>query len=137
MSEYPTDFIAKVFPVGRNKKVIGMLKDEVGGKVGGKQIEEFVGLRAKLYSYKMFEGEETKICKGIKKAEIKTSITHEDYKDCLFTRREQLRSMNVIRSHLHEVYAEEVNKIALSADDDKRIIQEDGIHTLAHGHYKS
>ena len=44
--------------------------------------------------------------------------------------------MNVIRSHLHDVYTEEVNKIALSADDNKRVILEDGIHTLAHGHYK-
>jgi len=82
------------------------------------------------------EGKETKKCKGIKKVVIKKSITHEDYKDCLFTRREQLRSMNVIRSHLHEMYTEEVNKIALSADDDKRVIQEDQIHTLAYGHYK-
>jgi len=132
-SDYPVDFIAEGFPVGKNKKVIGMFKDEVGGK----QIEEFVGLRAKLYSYKMFEGEETKKCKGVKKAVIQKSITHEDYKDCLFTRCEQLRRMNVIRSHLHEVYTEEINKIALSANDDKRVIQDDGISTLAHGHYKS
>jgi len=44
--------------------------------------------------------------------------------------------MNVIRSHLHDINTEEVNKIALSADEDKRIIMENGIHTLAHGHYK-
>ena len=62
---------------------------------------------------------------------------HEDYKNCLFTGREQLRNMNVIRSHLHEMYTEEVNKIALSADDDKRIIMKDNISTLAYGHYKS
>jgi len=43
--------------------------------------------------------------------------------------------MNVIRSHLHNVYTEEVNKVALSAEDDKRVIMEDGIHTLAYGHY--
>ena len=130
-SEYPAEFGAIGFPVGKNKKVIGMFKDEAAGK----QIEEFVGLRAKLYSYRLYEGEETKKCKGVKKAVIKKSITHEDYKDCLFTRREQLRSMNVIRSRLHEVYTEEINKIALSADDDKRVIQEDGISTLAYGHY--
>jgi len=35
-----------------------------------------------------------------------------------------------------DIYTEEVNKIALSADDDKRVIMEDGIHTLAYGHYK-
>ena len=42
--------------------------------------------------------------------------------------------MNVIRSHCHEIYTEEINKIVLSSDDDKRIIMADGIHTLAHGH---
>ena len=119
-------------PTGCNKKVLGMFKDEVGGRC----IDEFIGLRSKLYSYKMFEGEESKRCKGVKKSVIKKSITHEDYKTCLFTGKEQLRKMNVIRSYDHEIYTEEVNKVALSADDDKRYILEDGIHTLAWGHYK-
>ena len=47
-----------------------------------------------------------------------------------------MRSMNIIRSHKHEIFTETVNKIALSANDDKRVIREDGIHTFAHGHYK-
>ena len=47
-----------------------------------------------------------------------------------------MRKMNVIRSHQHEIFSETVNKIALSADDDKRIIMEDKISTLAFGHYK-
>jgi len=47
-----------------------------------------------------------------------------------------MRKMNLIRSHLHDVYTEEVNKVALSAEDDKRVIMEDGIHTLACGHYR-
>ena len=129
-SEYLIDHtaVAAGFPAGKNKKVIGMFKDEAGGK----QIEEFVGLRAKLYSYKMFEGEEHKKCKGVKKNVIKKSTTHEDYTDCLFSRREHLISMNVLRSHLHEMYTKEVNKIALSADDNKRVIQEDQIHTKAY-----
>ena len=42
--------------------------------------------------------------------------------------------MNIIRSHCHEIYAEKINKIALSSDDDKRAIMSDGIHTLAYGH---
>ena len=97
-----------------------MFKDEVKGIV----IVEFVGLRAKLYSFKMFEGEETKKCKGVKKSVVKKSIIHEDYKKCLFTGKEQLRKMNVIRSHKHEVYTEEVNKVALCPNDDKRHILE-------------
>jgi len=46
-----------------------------------------------------------------------------------------MRKMNVIRSRLHEVFSEEVNKIALSSEDDKRVIMEDGIDTKAYGHY--
>ena len=68
---------------------------------------------------------------------VKKSITHEDYKTCLLTGKEQLRKQNIIRSYEHEVYTEEVNKIALSANDDKRYILEDGINTLALGHYRT
>ena len=67
---------------------------------------------------------------------IKKTITHEDYKKCLFTGKEQLRKMNIIRSHRHEVYTEGVNKVALDRIDDKRHILEDGIHTLALEHYR-
>ena len=74
--------------------------------------------------------------KGIKKKVIKKNITHEDYENCLFTGKEQLRKVNVIRSYNHEIYTEEVNKIALSPDDDKRHILEDGMHTLALWHYR-
>ena len=42
--------------------------------------------------------------------------------------------MNVIRRHCHTIYTEEINKIALSSDDDKRVIMAVGIHTLAYGH---
>ena len=80
----------------------------------------------------MFEGEESKKCKGFKNRWLKrVFIAHEDYKKCLFTGKEQLRKMNVIKSYRHEVYTEEVNKIALCPDDDKRHILEDGVHTLA------
>ena len=64
----------------------------------------------------------------------KRSIHIDDYRECLFSRKEQHRKVNVIRSHCHEIYTEEINKIALSSDDDKRLIMADGIHTLAYGH---
>ena len=118
--------------VGANKKVPGMFKDEAEGK----QILEFVGLRAKLYSYRMKEFEEKK-CKGVKKAVVRKSINFEDYKKCLLDGQEIHRTMNIIRSHQHEVYSERINKVALSREDDKRIILKDGIHTLAHGHYEA
>ena len=130
-SDYPPNHPSGI-PIGVNKKVLGMFKDEVAGRC----IEEFVGLRAKLYSYKMFEGEESKKCKGIKKLVVKKNITHEDYKKCLFTEKEQLRKMNVIRSYEHEVYTEEVNKVALCPDDDKRHILEGLTDTLALKHYR-
>ena len=130
-SEYPTELLP-VVRTGVNKKVIGMFKDEACGK----QIEEFVGLRAKLYSFKL-AGQDRKKCKGIKKGVIKNSITHDDYKKCLFSGNEQMRTMNVIRSYRHEIYTVEVNKVALSSNDAKRIISNDGIHTLALGHHKN
>ena len=87
-SDYPPNHPSGI-PTECNKKVLGVFKDEVAGII----IEEFVGLRAKLYSYKMFEGKESKKCKGVKKSVVNKSITHEDYKNCLFTGKEQLRKM--------------------------------------------
>ena len=130
-SEYPENHPSGI-PTGINKKVLGMFKDEAAGKI----IKEFVGLRAKLYSYKMDEGKENKKCKGVKKQVVEENITHEDYKTCLLTGKEILRKQNILRSYEHEVYTEEVNKIALSAADDKRYILSDGIVTLAWGHHK-
>ena len=119
-------------PTGINKKVLGMFKDEAAGKV----IKEFVGLRSKLYSYIMEEGEENKKCKGVKKQVVEENITHEDYKTCLLTGKEILRKQNILRSYDHEVYTEEVNKIALSAADDKRYLLKDSFDTLAWGHHR-
>jgi len=80
------------------------------------------------------DGKEEKKCKGIMKAVTKNTISHEDYKNCLFAGKEQMRTMNIIRSDRHEVYSEEVNKVALSSVDDKRHVLEDRIHTVALGH---
>ena len=107
-----------------------MFKEEACGK----QIVEFVGLRAKLYSYKMLDGSEDKKCKGVTKNVTERNIQFDDYRECLFSRKEQHRKRNVIRSHCHEIYTEEMNKISLSSDDDKRVIMADGIHTLAYEH---
>ena len=84
---------------GLNSKVVGMFKDEAGGK----QIVEFVGLRAKLFSYTMLDGSEDKKCKGVTKNVTKRSIQFDEYRECLFSRKEQHRKMNVMRSHCHEI----------------------------------
>ena len=75
---------------------------------GGKQIVEFVGFRAKLYSYKMLDDSEDKKCKGVTKNVTKRSIQFDDYREYLFSRKEQHRKMNVLRSHCHEIYIEEI-----------------------------
>ena len=126
-----------------NKKRIGFVKDECGGN----QIVRFVGLRSKLYSYEVDRlrnnegkweyGVQKKRCKGIREYVVKKRIKTDDYEECLFSGESQLRTMNVIRSRKHEVGSERINKTALSSDDDKRIILEDGIRTLAIGHYKN
>ena len=79
-SEFPVNHPSDI-PVGKNKKVVGTMKDESCGKI----ITEFVGLRPKLYSYKVDEGGEVKKCKGTKKNVVKKSIEHKDLKNCLFT----------------------------------------------------
>ena len=58
-SDYPTNHSSGI-KTGLNSKVLGMFKDEAGGK----QIVEFVGLRAKLYSYKMLDGYEDNNARG-------------------------------------------------------------------------
>jgi len=129
--QYPNDHPSGI-DAGVNKKVIGTFKDEAGGLI----IEEFIGLRSKLYSFRKFEGEEKKVCKGIARKVFENNISFDDYKKCLLGAVPQMREMNLIRNHGHQIYTETVNKVSLSANDDKRIIREDGIHTsYAIGHY--
>ena len=125
-SDYPPDHKSGIL-TGVNKKVIGMFKDEVAGK----QITHFVGLRPKLYSFKIVESNEVRKCKGIKKNVVKKGINFEDYVQCLFSGEKQMRNMKIIRSENHDIYSKEINKVALSADDNKRKVMEDKVHTLA------
>ena len=111
---------------GINKKVIGKFKDEVGGK----QITHFVGLRPKLYSFKVEDNSEPRKAKGVKKNVIKNASSFEDYKKCLFSE-EVMKDMNIIRSKNHDIYSMTVNKLALPANDDKRLICENKINTKA------
>ena len=125
-SEYSPNHKSGIL-TGANKKVIGKFKDEVAGW----QITKFVGLRPKLYSFKIEESNTNKKCKGIKKNVVKKQIEFEDYVRCLITGEKQMRSMNVIKSENHVIYSKEVNKLALSNEDDKRILCKDKVNTLA------
>ena len=95
---------------------------------------EFVALRPKLYSYKKLDGLEDKKCKGIKKCVVQKTLTFEDYKTCLFSDSTEYRSQLMFRSSKHEVHTIELNKVALSRDDDKRTPRKDGISRFARGH---
>ena len=120
-------------PTGVNKKVPGLFKDECGGK----QMTEFIGLRPKLYASNVEGVGESKRAKGVKTNTVKKDITLANYRECLYSGNPQTRSMCVIRSRLHELHSERITKIALCPKDDKRIILEDKISTLAIGHYKT
>ena len=125
-SDYPENHPSGI-KSGVNKKVIGRFKDETAGK----QITHFVGLRPKLYTFKVEDKGETQKAKGVKGCVIKKSLSFEDYKNCLFSEDKVMKEMNIIRSENHNIYSMTVNKVALSANDDKRLICSNKINTLA------
>ena len=88
-----------------------------------------------MYSYRVEESEPKK-CKGIKKCVVKKTISFEDYKRCSLEGRNIHRSQLMFRSKKHKIKTLEVNKLALSREDDKRI-NIDGIASLAMGNLQS
>ena len=119
-SNYECD---RPLPTGKNKKVIGLMKDELGGRI----ITEFVTLRPKTYSYLTDDFKEDKKAKGTKKCMIKRMIKFDDYKKCLLNDEVILKSQHRFKSKGHDVYTENVNKIVLSSNDDKQLIAQDKI----------
>ena len=110
-------------PIGVNEKVVGLMKDELGGGI----ITEFIALRPKAYSYRTDDLVELKKAKGTKKCVVKKMLGFDDYKKCLFEKKKVLKSQQRFKSENHTVYTECINKITLSCDDDKRIVTSDGI----------
>ena len=123
---------------GKCKKVIGLMKDELGGKI----MKKFVELKAKAYSYFKDDGSEDKNAKGKKKCVIKRKTKLRD-KNCLepaqlenkinhleiiklmwiFLNKYKLifKTQQRFRSGNDNAFTEEINKITLSPNDDKRI----------------
>ena len=124
----PTKYIQSL-----NKKVVGKFKDEEKGH----PIIEFIGIRAKCYSYKRLDGKVVKKNKGIVKSVIKQNIQHEHYRQCLLNNESLHVSMNTFYSYNHQIKTIRQCKSALVNFDDKRYTLSDGIHTLAHGHHLS
>ena len=121
--------------VPENKKKIGLMKDECAGAV----MTEFVALKPKLYSFLTEEDEkirEKQKAKGVKKCIIRKSLRHENFKKCLMSGQSQMRKQSFFRSREHHVFTENMTKVALNPRDDKRIILENGIDTLALGHWR-
>ena len=121
-SDYPFD--SKFFdPV--NKKVIGKMKDEFKGK----NINDFVGLKSKMYSLISVDDEEVTKAKGVNK-----KIRHKEFINVLFNKKVIRHNMKRIQSKLHEIGTYDVCKISLSCFDDKRYVLDDGVNTLAYFH---
>ena len=122
--------VNRPLPMGKNQKVIGLMKDELVGKI----ITEFVTLRPKTYSYLTDDGKEDKKAKGTKKCIIKKMIKFNDCKKCLLNDEVIFKSQQRFRSKKHDVYTENINKIALSNNDDKRIVSSDKITSYPYGY---
>ena len=117
-------------PTGKNKKIIGLMKDELSGKI----ITEFVTLRPKTYSFLADDGMEDKKAKGTKKCIIKKMIKFNDYKKCLLNDEVMLNPQQRFISKKHDVYTENINRIALSNNDDKRIVSLNKITSYPYGY---
>ena len=101
----------------------------------------FAGLRPKLYSILCEQGNglytEQKVAKGIKKCVKNKNLTFQNFKNTLLTKSPKSVQINNILSKDHRLYSIQQSKLALSVNDTKRYILEDGISTLAIGHYRT
>ena len=122
--------VKRPLPIGKNKKIIGLMKDELGREI----ILKFIALRPKTYSYLTDNDKIGKKAKGTKKCVIKKMIKFDDYKKCLLNDEVILKSQQRFISSKHDVYTEDVNKIALSNDDDKRIVSSNKITSYPYGY---
>jgi len=120
--------------ISERKKIPGRFSDETDGLI----MTEFCALRAKSYAY-ILNGKEKIKAKGIRKHVVKNHMTFSDHKKCLFDENEEGKNKreNVsIRSFKHQLMTIKSNKLTFNNFDDKRVILEDKIHTLAQGHYR-
>ena len=112
----------------RNKKVTGKMKNEFGGVI----VEEFVGLKSKMYSMKKVDGKE---CNTAKAVNVATEFNK--FKDVLFDKKVIRHKMKIIQSKKHRLGTYEIAKISLSVFDDKRYGLDDEVYTLDYFHKNS
>ena len=111
------NMIKDCFEQVKTRKKIVFFKYELGGKI----MTEFVRLRPKTYAYLKDDDNEKKKAKGTKKCIIKRGLMFRNFKDCLFNDKIVLKSRQRFKSYCHDVYTEQINKIALSSNADKRL----------------
>ena len=122
--------LKRPLPIGKNKKVIGLMKDELGGAI----ITEFIALRPKTYSYLTDNDQIDKKTKRTKKCIIRKMIKFDHYKKCLLNAKVILKSQQRLISTKQDVSIKDVNKKALSNDDDKRIVSSNKITSYPYGY---
>jgi len=119
------------------KKQLGIMKDELNGQV----MREYVGLRAKMYSYVYTTDDNQTInekrAKGISRTTVKKDLRHDHYLQTLADSSQMKSTMYSLQSDHHVMYCNRITKTGLSAFDDKRYLLEDGITSVAYGHYSS
>ena len=104
------------------------MKDEFGGFI----IDEFVGLKSKMYSIRKIDGKESNTAKRVNNA-----TEFNEFKDFLFSKNIIRHKMRRIQAKNHKVGTYEIDKISVSCYDDKRFVLNDGIHPLAYFHKNS
>ena len=102
------------FLTRQRKKVIGKMKDDFGGFI----VEEFVGLKSKMYSIKKIDGKECNTAKG-----VSIATEFDKFKDVLFNKKIIRHKMKRIQSKKHKLETYEINKIFLSCFDNKRFVR--------------
>ena len=112
--------------IGKNKRVPDLFNDELGGKI----IKEVVALRPKTWAYLMDDGSDKKKAKGTKNSLIKRELMFENYKDCFFNEKTIFKKQQGFKSYYHDGFTEEINKVALSSNDEKIISNNKRIQTL-------
>ena len=101
------------------------MKDESEGKIIG----EFVGLKSKMHSMKNVDDKESNTAKGVN---IATAFN--EFKDTFFNRKIIRHKMRKIQGKKHKMGTYKINKMSLSCFADKRLVSNNGIHTLAYFH---
>lgn len=115
-----------------NKKVPGLMKDELNGK----PMEEYIGLRSKMYHVQKADGSAEMKAKGVSKATIKSQIRRAHFLESLWEDKSFRHEMKRLVSKDHTILMQSVNKISLSPLDTKRWLAADRTSTLAFGHYR-